>query len=185
MTEHDQIPAPTPPTPRPGPEDAPLLVPPLVRVAFSDADEFVREVRLRGPNLEPVLRATLQWVRGPEGAPFYDLYVLATYLRRIAPGVVALTELRHYAGVVWVESDDERPQRVEELARRLLGAVEHAARKAGVVVARGAYLAPARAGRPPRGGGAARGALARPRASDSPPAAGPGAPGQSEAEPWS
>ena len=99
---------------------------PLVRVLFSTTGEFVRELRARGPNVEPVVRATLTWAPDPAGAPAYDVSVVATYLRRVGPDVVALTELRHYAGVAWIVSGGRDRQPAEAAARRLLAIVEEA-----------------------------------------------------------
>ena len=131
---------PVPTTPRPTRDTWPDSAWPRVRVAFSTTGDFLAELRARGPNVESLVRATLWWVPDPAGAPMHELYVVATYLRRIAPDVVAITELRHHAGTVWIESDTAPAQPSEQLARRLLGTVEDAARDLGAAVGRGLHV---------------------------------------------
>ena len=130
------------------------------------------------------MRATLWWVRDPAGAPMHELYVVATYLRRIAPDVVALTELRHHAGTVWIESEGAPAPPAEQLARRLLATVEDAARELGAAVGRGAYLLTTGAERVGHRGRRPRWR----RGSDPAPPAPPGGPPRptrpAEADPW-
>src|SRR4051812_31798902 len=88
---------------------------PLV-VHFSNPDEFLAELRARGPNLEPVVRITFRWTRDESGAPLVHLTLLANYLRRLGddPGggvVVSIVHLGRYVGAVWEEGRDELSDR--------------------------------------------------------------------------
>jgi hypothetical protein len=115
--------------------------PRVVRVAFSSPDEFLHELLARGPNVEPVLRTTLRWQRDSDGAPLHHLSVVATYLRRIACDVVAVTELQHYVGPVWSRLDDPASERCRASAQALLAVLESASRDLGVARAPGVYHA--------------------------------------------
>ena len=180
----DPVPAPALPIPpRPPGDDRPGAAWPRVRLAFSTTAEFVAELRARGPNVEPLVRATLWWVRDPAGAPLHELYVVATYLRRIAPDVVALTELRHHAGTVWIESEGAPAPPAEQLARRLLATVEDAARELGAAVGRGAYLLTTGAEGWAAGAAGPGAARERPGA-PAPPGGSPRPTRPAEADPW-
>jgi hypothetical protein len=111
----------------------------VIRVTFSSPDEFLQELLARGPNVEPVLRATLRWSPDPQGAPFHDVTVVATYLRRVAADLVAVTELRHYVGAVWTGLDDPGSRRCRAGARALLAVLDSAARDLGLNRADGVY----------------------------------------------
>jgi hypothetical protein len=109
-----------------------------VRVVFSSPDEFLQELRRRGPNVEPLLRLTLRWTRDESGAPIHHLSVVAGYLRR-ANGVVTLTSLRHYVGGLWVDAPDTAPGGVRERAASLRDRIEQEAGDLGLEIAAGAY----------------------------------------------
>ena len=121
-----------PPAPRPIPKEVtrmadtepaadaigpshPLPPPPRRRGALAGQGPVLHHRRVRPgaarprADVEPVVRATLTWAADSAGAPAYDVSVVATYLRRVGPDVVALTELRHYAGVAWIVSGGRRP----------------------------------------------------------------------------
>ena len=115
----------------------------IIRIAFSDPDEFLRELQERGPNVEPVLRATLQWSLDETGAPYHHLSIVATYLRRVAADLVVVAELRRYIGPVWSGVDDSASRRHRQRAGQVLSTIEHAARAAGLTPARGLYDAAA------------------------------------------
>ena len=115
----------------------------IVRVKFTNPDEFIEEVRERGPNVEPVLRATFRRTPDETGAPFHHLSVVATYLRRIAADIVAVIELRRYVGPVWSGVDDQESRRRCERAGQVLRAIENASRAAGYTPAAGIYLSDA------------------------------------------
>lgn len=112
---------------------------PAIRVTFGDPDEFVQELKQRGPNVEPVVRATLRWTPDASGAPFHLLSPVATYLRRLPDGVVTLTELRYDIGPVWSGLDHQESQRHRQRARQALALIEGAARAAGATPATGVY----------------------------------------------
>ncbi len=109
-----------------------------VRVVFSSPDEFLQELRRRGPNVEPLLRLTFRWTRDESGAPIHHLSVVAGYLRR-ANGVVMLTSLRHYVGGPWADAPDNAPGGVQERAASLRDRIEQEAGALGLEIAAGAY----------------------------------------------
>lgn len=109
-----------------------------IRVVFSSPDEFLQELRRRGPNVEPLLRLTFRWTRDESGAPIHHLSVVAGYLRR-ANGVVTLTSLRHYVGGLWVDALDKAAGGVRERAASLLDRIEQEADDLGLEIAPGAY----------------------------------------------
>lgn len=113
--------------------------PPAIRVAFGDPDEFVQELKERGPNVEPVVRATLRWTPDASGAPFHYLSLVATYLRRLPDGVLTLAELRHEIGPVWGGLDHAESRLHRERARQALAMIEDAARAADATPAPGVY----------------------------------------------
>jgi hypothetical protein len=118
------------------PDEAPRA--PVRRVRFVDPDEFVRELKARGPDVEPVVRLTRRWRPDPAGLPLRHLSVAAGYARR-ARGALVLYELDHYAGEVWQGLNGDASRRTLERARRTHGVVERAARGLGLEVAAGVY----------------------------------------------
>lgn len=113
--------------------------PPAIRVTFGDPDEFVQEIKERGPNVEPVVRATLRWTPDASGAPFHHLSLVVTYLRRLPDGVLTLAELRYDIGPVWSGLDHAESRLHRERARQTLAMIDEATRAAGATPARGVY----------------------------------------------
>ena len=116
---------------------------PLV-VHFSNPEEFLAELRERGPNLEPVVRITFRWTRDESGAPLVHLTLLANYLRRLgddpATGVVSIVHLGRYVGAVWEEGRDEVSDRCRAEADRLRSELTQAAEALGLRVGAGTYF---------------------------------------------
>lgn len=119
--------------------------PPPLRLFFSDHEEFLDELRVRGPNLEPLVRVTFRRSADASGAPLTYLTLLATYLRRVDDGtgitpVIAVVQLAEYIGSQWIGLGDQESQhcqrRAEELRAALIRAVEDAGLRAGA----GAYV---------------------------------------------
>ena len=111
-----------------------------VLVAFSNPDEFLAELRDRGPNVDRVLRLTFRWHTDASGAPVTDLWVVANYLRRLDPGALAVVRLEHHAGGVWWSgindaASEESRRRAEDLRQR----IDAAARALGIEVRAGTY----------------------------------------------
>ncbi len=124
--------------------ERPSSVPP-VRLLFSSHDEFLDELRERGPNLEPVVRVTFRKTAAASGAPLTHLTLLATYLRLIHDGagpapVVAMVQLSEYLGSVWIDPTDQESRRCHQRAEHLRAAVVRAVEDAGLRVGAGAYL---------------------------------------------
>ena len=118
---------------------------PLV-VRFSNPEEFLAELRERGPNLEPVVRITFRWTRDESGAPLIHLTLLANYLRWLgqlgddpARAVVSVVHLGRYVGAVWEEGRDEVSDRCRAEADRLRTELAQAAQALGFQVGGGTY----------------------------------------------
>lgn len=111
-----------------------------VLVAFSDPDEFLSELRDRGPNVERVLRLTFRWTPDESGAPVSGLRLVATYLRRVAPDVLAIVQLDHHLGVVWHGVPDPASDQCRERAEQLRTRVRRAAEAHGLDVAAGTHV---------------------------------------------
>ena len=124
---------------RQGPRRGP---PPVVRVTFSNPDEFLQELLARGPNVEPVLRTTLWWTPHLDGAPIHDVAVVASYLHRAAADVVAVVELQRHVGEVWTGLESPGSRRCRASARALLAVLDSAARDLGLGRASGVYHTP-------------------------------------------
>jgi hypothetical protein len=121
-------------------------VPPRsVRLLFGSHDEFVRELRERGPNLEPVVRVTFRRTADASGGPLTHLTLLASYLRLVDDGnhsvpVVVVVQLAEYLGSLWIDHTDEASRRCRERAEHLRTAVVRVAEELGLGVGAGAYL---------------------------------------------
>ena len=113
---------------------------PCVVVTFSRADEFIQELRDRGPNVEPMVRLTFRWTRDESGAPLTHLTLLANYLRRLDGEVVSIVHLGQYVGAVWEEGRDERSERYRAEADRLRTLIAQAAGVLGLEVRGGTYF---------------------------------------------
>ncbi len=114
-----------------------------VLVAFSSVEEFLDELRERGPNVDGALRLTFRWQPDSSGLPISDLWVLANYLRRLEPGgPLAIVRFEQYAGAVWSGVDDKGSaaarQRVEAVRTR----IQEAAAALGIEVRAGTHQAP-------------------------------------------
>jgi hypothetical protein len=120
-------------------------VPPQpIRLLFSSDDEFIQELRERGPNVEPLVRVTFK-TADASGAPLTHLTLLATFLRAIDDGthraqVVTVVQLAEYLGSLWIDPTDEASQRCQERAEHLRAAVVRAVEELGLRVGGGAYL---------------------------------------------
>lgn len=118
-------------------------VPPL-RLLFSSHEEFIEELRERGPNLEPVVRVTFRKSADTSGAPLTHLTLLATYLRLVHDGaapVVAVVQLSEYLGAVWIDPTDQESRRCQQRAEHLRAAVVRAVEDTGLRAGAGAYVA--------------------------------------------
>src|SRR5262245_17662498 len=101
----------------------------MLRVRFSDPDEWLHELAERPPDLEPVVRITAQFEM-TKSYPLQNLIVVGTYARCAGPdgrpGLVV--ELRRYIGQLFAATtgtaeSQHDPQgvraRAEELINRL------------------------------------------------------------------
>lgn len=115
------------------------------RLLFSSHEEFLDELRARGPNLEPVVRVTYRHTADRSGAPFTHLTVLATYLRRIDDAgpvpVVAVVQLAEYVGSTWPGLADEESRECRERAEDVRAAITQVADELGYQAAPGVYAA--------------------------------------------
>jgi hypothetical protein len=116
------------------------------RVLFSSHEEFLEELRERGPNLEPLVRVTFRKIADGSGAPLAHLSLLATYLRRVDGGtspvaVVTVVRLSEHLGSIWIDPTDQDSRRCQQRAGQLRAAVVRAATDLGLRVAGGAYAA--------------------------------------------
>lgn len=111
-----------------------------VLLAFSDPDEFVEELTMRGPNVEPVLHLTFRRAPDRDGAPFTDLWVVAIYLRRLDAGALGIVRLSHYVGAICDERDDAPSRRARARADQMRAGIRHAAEAAGIEVRAGGRL---------------------------------------------
>ena len=112
-----------------------------VLVAFGTPDEFLAELRDRGPNVDGVLRLTFRWHPDAGGAPATDLWVVANYLRRIDPGTLAVVRLDHYAGGVWQGIDDHASALTRQRAEQVRTRVSEEAKRLGIEVRPGTHSA--------------------------------------------
>lgn len=117
--------------------------PQALRLLFSGHEEFLSELRERGPNLEPLVRVTVRRTPDASGAPFVHLTLIATYLRRVdeagpAP-VVAVVRLAEYVGAVWPGLPDEESRESRARAEALRATVARAAGELGYRVGAGVY----------------------------------------------
>ena len=116
-----------------------------MKVRFSNPDEFLTELRERGPNLplEGILRATASFQQGSVGPVSY-VTVVATYLRELIctgpEAQIMVVELRHFVGQHWPGMEDraEGPS-TRERAGVLLERLETAARELGLDYRAGIY----------------------------------------------
>ena len=116
-----------------------------VRLVFSSHEEFIQELRERGPNLEPLVRVTFRKTADGSGAPLTHLTLLATYLRRLddgagSPVVVVVVQLAEYLGSLWIEPTDEDSRRCLQRGEHLRADVVRAAEELGLRVGGGTYL---------------------------------------------
>lgn len=116
--------------------------PPVLRVRFSDPEEFAAELRERGPDVEHLVRITNRWRRDTDGLPCRHLSVVAGYLRSARNGLPVLYELVYYAGEVWDGLNAEVTARTRERAERARQIVVRAAGEDGLTAAPGAYRTP-------------------------------------------
>jgi len=121
---------------------APVLERPVLRVRFSDPDEFAAELRARDPDVEKVVRVAFRWRRDPQGLPCRHLSVVAGYLRSAREGVLVLSELVYYAGEVWDGLNEEVSARTRERAEHARQVVARAADEQFVKLAAGVYRTP-------------------------------------------
>ncbi|MGD9892258.1 MAG: hypothetical protein AB7G34_17025 [Hyphomicrobiales bacterium] len=117
-----------------------------IRLLFSSHEEFIEELRQRGPNLEPIVRVTFRKSPDSGGVPLTHLTLLATYLRRVDDGtgpaaVVTVVQLAEYPGSLWIDPTDQDSRRCQERADLLRAAVVRAVGELGLRVGGGAYLA--------------------------------------------
>ena len=111
-----------------------------VLLAFSNPDEFLAELRDRGPNVDGVLRLTFRWHPYESGAPINELVVVANYLRRVAPDVLQIVRLDHDVGEVWSGVPDGGSQRTRERAVQIRDRIKAAAETLGLEVRAGTHL---------------------------------------------
>ena len=115
-----------------------------VRLLFSNHEEFIEELRERGPNLEPLIRVTFRRTAAGGGMPLTHLTLLATYLRRVDGGgpaaVMAVVQLAEYLGSLCIDPSDPDSRRCQARAEQRRDAVVSAAEGLGLRVAAGAYL---------------------------------------------
>ena len=116
-------------------------------ISFTNPDDFLDELRDRGPNVDGVLRLTFRW--HPDAVmPVTDLWVVANYLRRIDPATLAVVRLDQYIGAVWQDIDDRASALNRERADRLKTRIDEEARRLGLEVRAGTLPRPPRAQRP-------------------------------------
>src|SRR5688500_7490400 len=110
-------------------------------VSFTNPDDFLDELRDRGPNVDGVLRLTFRW--HPDAAlPVTDLWVVANYLRRIDPATLAVVRLDHYVGAVWQDIDDRASALNREREDRLKTRIDEEERRLGIEVRAGTLTRP-------------------------------------------
>src|SRR5688500_14129441 len=107
---------------------------PVLRVRFGDPEEFARELRARGPDVEAVVRLTRRWRDDAHHLPLRHLAVVAGYVRR-ACGALVLYELVHYAGEVWQGMNEDASRQTLARAQRARDVVARAADERGVELA--------------------------------------------------
>lgn len=73
-----------------------------MQIRFTDPCEFLRELRERGPDVEPVVRVT-KLLRAYDQLPLARLFVVASYLRAAEHrgDTVLLVVLERFVGDVW------------------------------------------------------------------------------------
>ena len=108
-------------------------------VAFSSPDEFLAELRDRGPNVDGVLRLTFRWHPDAAGAPVTDLWVVANYLRRLDPATLAVVRLDHYVGGVWQGIDDRASELNRKRAEHVRTRIGEEAQRLGIEVRAGTH----------------------------------------------
>jgi hypothetical protein len=123
---------------------APPRGPQPLRLLFSSHEDFLQELRERGPNLEPVVRVTFRKSADTSGAPLTHLTLLAAYLRGVGGGpgcpvAVAVVQLAEYLGSMWIDPTDHESRRCQQRAEQLREAVVRAAQELGLNVGAGAY----------------------------------------------
>jgi hypothetical protein len=99
----------------------------VIKVRFNQPDEFIAEMRARGPNVEGLVRVTGMHEM-TRTFPIGHLYVFATYVRRVGD-VEQLVELRHYCGQVVggpKRHDDAATTRADVVSDQLRAAIEEA-----------------------------------------------------------
>ncbi|HET7771522.1 MAG TPA: hypothetical protein VFN74_22310 [Chloroflexota bacterium] len=112
-------------------------------ISFTNPDDFLAELRDRGPNVDGVLRLTFRW--HPDAAlPVTDLWVVANYLLRLDPATLAVVRLDHYIGAVWQDIDDRASQLNRERANQLKTRIDEEARALGIEVRAGTLTRPPR-----------------------------------------
>ncbi len=87
---------------------------PIVRVHFTDTQEFIDEMRKAPPNVERVVRVTKQFRSSNVAPGIKNVSVLATYLRQVTasldmPAPLQIIELRRDCGDWWENCGDDRP----------------------------------------------------------------------------
>lgn len=117
--------------------------PQAFRVLFSSHEEFLGELRERGPNVEPLVRLTFRRTSDASGAPIVHLTLLATYLRRIDEAgpvpVVAVVQLAEYVGSIWPGLPDEESRESRERVEELRATVARVAGELGNHIGAGVY----------------------------------------------
>jgi hypothetical protein len=83
---------------------------------------------------------TFRWHPDECGAPVSELWLVASYLRRIAPDVLAIVHLEHDIGGVWSGVADSTSDRHRERASQLRDRIKETAEALGLDVRAGTHL---------------------------------------------
>jgi len=108
-------------------------------VAFSNSDEFLAELRDRGPNVGGVLRLTCRRHPDTAGVPVTDPWVVANYLRRRDPATLAVVRLDLDVGGVWQGIDDRASELNRKRAEHVRTCISEAAQRLGIAVRAGTH----------------------------------------------
>ena len=109
---------------------------------FTNPEEFLAELRERGPNVDGTLRLTFRWQADTEGLPISDLWVVANYLRRLDPETLAVVRLDHYVGGVRIDFRDPADDPKRERADRVRTRIRDEALRLGLEVRAGTHANP-------------------------------------------
>lgn len=106
-------------------------------VRFTAVEEFCDEIRDRGPNLEPLVRATHRWERDPQLSMVSHQYVVGTFLRS-AGSLTYVVMLKKYVGDV-VKGEVRTNEPVAERAEIIMTTIRNATDAAGYACVPGLY----------------------------------------------